>query len=56
MNVTPPIAKKVEKRLEINNDVRIDNYYWINLRVKTRVNKKTSKEIIQRNEEYDKRR
>ena len=32
MNVTPPIAKKVEKRLEIHNDVRIDNYYWLNQR------------------------
>ena len=32
MNVTPPIAKKVEKKLEINNDVRIDNYYLLNQR------------------------
>jgi len=32
MNVTPPIAKKVEKKLEIHNDVRIDNYYWLNQR------------------------
>ena len=32
MNVTPPIAKKVEKKLEIHNDVRIDNYYWLNKR------------------------
>ena len=32
MNVTPPIAKKVEKKLEIHNDVRVDNYYWLNQR------------------------
>ena len=32
MNVTPPIAKKVEKKLEIHNDVRTDNYYWLNQR------------------------
>ena len=25
-----PIAKKVEKKLEIHNDVRVDNYYWLN--------------------------
>ena len=25
-----PIAKKVEKKLEIHNDVRIDNYFWMN--------------------------
>ena len=32
MNVNPPIAKKVEKKLEIHDDVRIDNYYWLNQR------------------------
>ena len=32
MNVTPPIAKKVEKKLEIHNDIRTDNYYWLNQR------------------------
>ncbi len=25
-----PIAKKVPKKLEIHNDTRIDNYYWLN--------------------------
>lgn len=30
MNVTPPIAKKIAKKLEANGDVRIDNYYWLN--------------------------
>ena len=32
MNVPPPIAKKVEKKLEIHGDIRIDNYYWLNQR------------------------
>ncbi len=32
MNVDPPIAKKVEKKLEIHGDVRTDNYYWLNQR------------------------
>ena len=32
MNVNPPIAKKIEKKLEIHDDVRIDNYYWLNQR------------------------
>ncbi|WP_054851126.1 S9 family peptidase [Olleya sp. ITB9] len=31
-NVNPPIAKKVEKQLQIHNDTRIDNYYWLNQR------------------------
>ena len=26
----PPIAKKIPKELSIHNDVRIDNYYWLN--------------------------
>jgi oligopeptidase B len=26
----PPIAKKVEKELIIHDDVRLDNYYWLN--------------------------
>src|SRR5210317_457004 len=25
-----PIAKKIEQKLEIHGDVRIDNYYWLN--------------------------
>jgi oligopeptidase B len=32
MNETPPIAKKVKKELKIHNDIRIDNYYWLNQR------------------------
>ena len=30
MDVTPPVADKKEKHLEIHGDVRIDNYYWLN--------------------------
>lgn len=30
MNVNPPTAKKIAKKLEANGDVRIDNYYWLN--------------------------
>ncbi|MDT0687767.1 S9 family peptidase [Zunongwangia sp. F225] len=30
--ILPPKAKKIEKRLEIHGDVRIDNYYWMNER------------------------
>ena len=29
-NILPPKAKKIEKKLEIHGDVRIDNYYWLN--------------------------
>ena len=28
--ITAPIAEKIEKKLEIHGDVRIDNYYWLN--------------------------
>ena len=28
--VTPPVAKKQPKKLEIHGDTRIDNYYWMN--------------------------
>lgn len=30
--ILPPKAKKIPKELEIHNDVRIDNYYWLNQR------------------------
>ncbi|MEX0274238.1 MAG: S9 family peptidase [Flavobacteriaceae bacterium] len=30
--IKAPIAKKVEKKLEMHNDVRIDDYYWMNQR------------------------
>lgn len=29
-NAQPPIAKKIPKELSIHNDVRIDDYYWMN--------------------------
>ena len=29
-HMNPPIAKKVEKELIIHDDVRLDNYYWLN--------------------------
>ena len=32
MDVTPPVADKKEKHLEMHGDVRIDNYYWLNER------------------------
>jgi len=28
--IKPPKADKIEKKLEIHGDVRIDNYYWLN--------------------------
>ena len=29
-SIKAPKAEKIEKKLEIHNDVRIDNYYWLN--------------------------
>ncbi|WP_239530919.1 S9 family peptidase [Muriicola jejuensis] len=29
-NISPPVAKKVPKKLEIHGDARVDNYYWMN--------------------------
>ena len=26
----PPVAEKIAKALTIHNDVRVDNYYWLN--------------------------
>jgi len=28
--ISAPIAEKIEKKLTIHNDERIDNYYWLN--------------------------
>ena len=28
--IQSPKAEKIEKKLEIHGDVRIDNYYWLN--------------------------
>lgn len=30
INISPPSAKKIAKRLEKHGDVRLDNYYWLN--------------------------
>jgi len=30
VTLQPPIANKIPKKLEIHNDVRIDNYFWLN--------------------------
>ncbi|MEZ2414139.1 S9 family peptidase [Muriicola sp. E247] len=30
VDVSPPVAKKDPKNLEIHGDVRVDNYYWMN--------------------------
>lgn len=30
MEITPPTAKKIAEELTAHNDVRIDNYYWLN--------------------------
>ncbi|MEM9076429.1 MAG: S9 family peptidase [Bacteroidota bacterium] len=30
MEIKPPVANKIPKSLEIHNDIRIDNYYWMN--------------------------
>ncbi|MBN4085121.1 S9 family peptidase [Flavobacteriaceae bacterium AH-315-B10] len=29
-DITPPIAKKIPKELIVHNDLRIDDYYWLN--------------------------
>ena len=35
--IAAPIADKIEKKLEIHGDVRIDNYYWLNERENPKV-------------------
>ena len=30
MEINPPKAEKIAKELTAHNDVRIDNYYWLN--------------------------
>lgn len=35
--VKPPVAEKIEKELTIHNDIRIDNYYWLNARENPKV-------------------
>jgi len=54
--IEPPKAEKIEKKLEIHGDVRIDNYYWLNERENPKVigsnsqYKAISGRVIQRNE------
>lgn len=37
MKITPPKAEKIEKKLTAHDDVRIDNYYWLNERENPKV-------------------
>ena len=30
MDIKPPKADKIPKYLEIHDDIRLDNYYWLN--------------------------
>ena len=48
-NVQPPVAEKIEKKLEIHGDIRIDNYYWLN----ERENPKVIEYLNAENEYYD---
>lgn len=32
MTIEAPVAKQIPKKLEIHNDIRIDNYFWLNQR------------------------
>ena len=32
LDIKPPVAKKISKKLEIHDDVRVDNYFWMNNR------------------------
>ncbi|MDP2089588.1 MAG: S9 family peptidase [Flavobacteriaceae bacterium] len=36
-NIQPPVAEKIEKKLEIHGDIRIDHYYWLNERENPKV-------------------
>jgi len=35
--IKPPVAEKITKELTIHNDIRIDNYYWLNERENPKV-------------------
>ncbi len=48
--ITPPTVTKIPKKLEKFNDVRIDNYYWLN----QRDNPEVIKYLNEENEYYDK--
>ncbi len=49
-NETSPRAEKIPKELKIHNDVRVDNYYWLN----ERENPKVIDYLNAENEYYDK--
>lgn len=36
-NIQPPVAEKIEKKLEKHGDIRIDHYYWLNERENPKV-------------------
>ncbi len=50
MNIIAPTAEKIEKRLEKHDDVRIDNYYWLN----QRENEEVIDYLERENDYYDK--
>lgn len=58
MNPTPPIAKEINKVLEIHNDQRIDPYYWLNERENPEVisyleeENKYSNEVLKSTEKF----
>lgn len=50
MNITPPSADKISKNLEMHDDVREDNYYWLN----DRENDEVIDYLERENDYYDK--
>jgi oligopeptidase B len=47
--VTPPVAQKIPKELQIHGDLRVDNYYWLN----QRENPEVIKYLEQENSYYE---
>jgi oligopeptidase B len=50
MEISPPIANKIEKQLVMHDDIRIDPYYWLN----DRENEDVIEYLNKENEYYDK--
>src|SRR5690606_7506239 len=50
MNITPPKAKKIKKKLTAHNDTRIDHYFWLN----ERENPEVIKYLNEENAYYEK--
>ncbi len=48
-SITLPEAEKIEKKLEIHDDIRIDNYYWLN----DKENPKVLDYLTKENDYYD---